>query len=103
MLRLDEVKVLLAFLGVGLLIYSVIDCSRTPDAEVPSSLSRSGWLLLIVLLPFLGPAFWLVASRTEDPNATGRREQARRARAQQEQARRRPQGPDDDPDFLRGL
>jgi Phospholipase_D-nuclease N-terminal len=101
-LTLDEVKVLLGFLGVGLLIYAVIDCSRTPEAEVPSSLSRSGWLVLIIVLPFLGPAFWLLASRTEDAAASAGRSQPA-ARKSPPPRKGPPRGPDDDPDFLRGL
>lgn len=116
MLTLQKMKVLLGFLGVGLLIYAVIDCSRTPEAEVPSSLPRTGWLVLIILLPFLGPLFWLLTSRTEGGAVPG----SNSSSARQGQPPRNgppgkgptskgptrkgpPLGPDDDPDFLRGL
>jgi hypothetical protein len=110
-LTLDVVKVLAGFLGVGLLIYAVIDCSRTPDDEVPASLGRTGWLLMIILLPFIGPAFWLIASRTEDgAGSPPRPGSGGSPRAQQggggpagTTRKRGPVGPDDDPDFLRGL
>jgi Phospholipase_D-nuclease N-terminal len=121
-LRLDEVKVLAGFLSVGLVIYAVIDCSRAPDEEVPASLSRAGWLLMIILLPFLGPVFWLISSRVEDGvgpsdvtdsssgsgyggSAGGTTTRAPRPDAGHPQTSRRhgPVGPDDDPDFLRGL
>lgn len=110
--RLEKMKVLFGFLGVGLLIYSVIDCSRTPEAEVPSSLPRTGWLVMIILVPFLGPLFWLLTSRTEGTAAsTGSNEPAAhpgpppRGGPQRSGPQRSgpPRGPDDDPDFLRGL
>jgi hypothetical protein len=105
-------KVLLGFLGVGLLIYAVIDCSRTPEEEVPSSLPRSGWLVLIILLPFLGPLFWLFTSRTEGGGASSgssspaarQGQPPRNGPTRNGPTRNRPPlGPDDDPDFLRGL
>jgi Phospholipase_D-nuclease N-terminal len=113
-LRLDVVKVLVGFIGVGLLIYAVIDCSRTPDEDVPASLPRTGWLVMIILLPFLGPVFWLIASRTEDgvgspPRGSGggtspRAEPRGTGGGSAGTTRTRgPVGPDDDPDFLRGL
>jgi len=102
--------VLAGFLGVGLLIYAVIDCSRTPDEEVPASMSRPGWLVMIILLPFLGPVFWLIASRTEDgtgsPRAPGGGGSSRAETgggSAGTSRKRGPVGPDDDPDFLRGL
>jgi Phospholipase_D-nuclease N-terminal len=120
-LRLDEVKVLAGFLSVGLVIYAVIDCSRAPDEEVPASLSRAGWLLMIILLPFLGPVFWLISSRVEDgvgpaepkdttgtgygsePGGTTIRAPRPSGGHSQTSRRRGPVGPDDDPEFLRGL
>jgi hypothetical protein len=106
------VKVLAGFLGIGLLIYAVIDCSRTPEDEVPASLSRPGWLVLIILVPFLGPVSWLVASRTEGGSGSssgGEGTGARRGGSGSGGGpaggprTSRPVGPDDDPDFLRGL
>lgn len=101
MLTLDGVKVLLVFLALGLLIYAVIDCSRTPDAAVPAALPRSGWFVLMILLPILGPLFWLLASRTEgDGRNTGPRPGPTGGAGR---GRSNPRGPDDDPDFLHGL
>ena len=105
MLTLDGVKVLAVFLGIGLLIYAVIDCSRTPDEAVPASLPRTGWLLMIILLPFIGPVFWLLASRTDDNHVNRPGPPDRRTPNPGGTAGRTrgPVGPDDDPDFLRGL
>jgi hypothetical protein len=89
------------FLALGLLIYAVIDCSRTPETAVPAALPRSGWFVVMILLPILGPLFWLLASRTEGDDRTpgprpGPSGGAGRGRGN-------PRGPDDDPDFLHGL
>jgi hypothetical protein len=109
-LRLDVVRVLAGFFGVGLLIYAVIDCSRTPDDDVPASLPRTGWLVMIILLPFIGPVFWLIASRTEDgagspPRGLGGGSPRSQSGGGTAGTRRKrdPLGPDDDPDFLSGL
>jgi hypothetical protein len=94
-LRLDEVKVLLVFLAFGLLVYSLIDCSRTPESAMPSTLPRAAWVVVMILLPIVGPLYWLVATRTNKNRGPGSAPSSGPAR--------RPIGPDDDPDFLHGL
>ena len=76
-------------LVVGLLVYCLIDCVQAPASSV-RTLPKVAWLLVIVLLPLLGSVGWLLAGRPTGP--------ARRGGPP-----RPPQGPDDDPDFLRGL
>ena len=83
------VKYLPTLLVVGLSIYCLIDCLQT-RAEVVRNLPKLVWLLLILLLPPFGSIGWLLAGRAEG--------QARRGGPAT-----KPQGPDDDPDFLRGL
>jgi hypothetical protein len=102
-LTLDGVKVLLVFLAIGLLIYAVIDCSRTPDAQVPAALPRSAWFVVMILLPILGPAFWLLASRTEGDGRTPGPRRPGPGGTAGRGGTRGPVGPDDDPDFLHGL
>jgi hypothetical protein len=78
-------KVLLVLVAVGLTIYAVLDVATTARKDVPA---MPKWLwLLAVLVPVVGPLTWLVLSR-----------RARRPRPVP-----RITGPDDDPDFLRGL
>jgi Phospholipase_D-nuclease N-terminal len=105
-LTLEKVKVLLFLVAIGLLIYAVIDCSRTPEQEVPSGFPRAAWLVLMILLPIIGPALWIVASRS-DQNATGGGPRPRGGTRPGGGAPTRrpggPVGPDDDPDFLRGI
>jgi hypothetical protein len=121
-LRLEEVKALLFLHAIGLFVYAVIDCSRTPEDEIPSGLPRTVWLVLIVILPILGPVFWLVVSRSDranqpggppprgrsgfggfggpgGPGGAGGRGPTNRGAARP----RGPVGPDDDPEFLHGL
>ena len=76
---------------VGLLVYCLIDCVQAPS-EVVRALPKPVWLLVILLLPLLGSVAWLLAGR---PDGQGRRGGP--------PPPRRPQGPDDDPDFLRRL
>jgi Phospholipase_D-nuclease N-terminal len=115
------VKALLFLLALGLLIYAAIDCSRTPDNEIPSGLPRSVWLVLLLILPILGPALWIVASRSDRdrtfPSAPSRRPGSGRPGGGRlgsgrpgggpgrggSSIPRAPRGPDDDPDFLHGL
>ena len=76
-------KVLLVLLAVGLTIYALFDVITTARKDVPV---MHKWLwLLAVLIPVVGPLAWLIVSRR-----AGRPEP-------------RVTGPDDDPDFLRGL
>lgn len=78
-------------LVVGLSVYCLIDCAQT-RSEVVRNLPKLVWLLLIVLLPPFGSIGWLLAGRAEG-----------QARRDGRGPARPPQGPDDDPDFLRGL
>lgn len=102
-------KVLLFLVGLGLLIYAVIDCSRTPEAEVPSGFPRGAWLVLMVIVPIIGPLLWVVASRSDQNSAGGTPRPGGRpaprggAPTGRPSAPRGPVGPDDDPDFLRGI
>ena len=50
-------KVYLAVLAVGLLIYAFTDCIQTSN---PAYLRKAIWLLVIVVVPVLGPLAWLV-------------------------------------------
>ena len=84
-------RLLLALVQLGLLVYCLIDCIQTDTARV-RNLPKPLWLLLIILLPLAGAVAWLVAGRP-----------ARQRRAPGGPRLQAPRGPDDDPDFLRGL
>ncbi|MDJ0355124.1 PLD nuclease N-terminal domain-containing protein [Paenarthrobacter sp. PH39-S1] len=83
------VRLLLVILPLAFLIYGLIDCIRSDSADV-RSLPKAAWVLVIVLLPLIGVAMWLIFGRpsyTPQPSAYPRQSMA----------------PDDDPDFLRNL
>ncbi|MFC4616242.1 PLD nuclease N-terminal domain-containing protein [Cellulomonas algicola] len=91
---------------VGLVVWCVLDISRSSDEE------RLGvhpllWMALVVLVPVLGAILWILVSR-------GRRAAARQAgggtggsasggSSWTPRRRSGPVAPDDDPDFLRKL
>lgn len=83
------VRVLPALLALVLVIYALVDCLQSSPQAV-RNLPRLGWLAVIVLLPVVGAGAWLVLGRPQEPR-------------RRPQSRRRPIGPDDDPDFLRGI
>ncbi len=83
------VRLLLVILPLAFLIYGLIDCLRTDSADM-RSLPKPAWLLVIILLPLIGVALWLIFGRpaySPQPGSYPRPSMA----------------PDDDPDFLRNL
>ena len=77
---------LVGLLVLVVVVYALVDCLRSPDAEVVGP-PRWAWVLLILLLPPLGALAWLLLGHRRGPSAPP-------ARAQ------RPVAPDDDPEFL---
>lgn len=77
-------------LVVGLLVYCLIDCVQSQSASV-RSLPKGIWIVLILVLPLFGSLGWLLAGRPANRPRRGGGPPPR------------PEGPDDDPDFLRGL
>ena len=70
--------------AVVLTVFALVDCALTERNRV-RALPRWAWLLIVLVLPVIGPLLWLVVGRGS--------------------ARKRPVtrviGPDDDPAFLR--
>jgi len=78
--------------AIALAIYSFIDCLQTDPAEIRGP-RRTVWLVMILLLPIVGPVAWLIARRGGPrafPSRRGRRSAP-------------PVAPDDNPEFLRQL
>ena len=71
--------------ALALSIYCVVECVQSDDRRV-RGLPKLIWVFVILLFPFAGAIAGLVAVR---PKATPPGRQNR--------------GPDDDPDFLKGL
>lgn len=88
-------------LGLALSIYCLIDCVRSED-EAVRGLPKLVWVFVILLFPFAGGVGWLVAGRPTVGPLPGRSGlPGFPGRTQPRQAP--PRGPDDDPDFLKGL
>lgn len=92
-------RVVLVALVVFATIYALVDCIQT-DSRLVRIIPKPVWLLM-VLIPVVGPLFWLVAGRTDARGGRplGKRGTPRRGMTQPTG----PRGPDDDPDFLRKL
>jgi hypothetical protein len=80
-------------LWIGLLVYCIVDVLQADGVRV-RALPKAFWILLIVLVPFVGPIAWLLAGRPVSGAGAARSSFGGR--------RTRPASPDDDPDFLAG-
>ena len=85
-------KALLLMVALVLMVYALWDVYATPRERV-QVMPKWAWLLLIVLFIYVGPLLWLFFGTVRDRPSGGR----------PDGGPRRPRGPDDDPDFLRGL
>jgi hypothetical protein len=98
-------RVLPAVIEIGLLLYCLIDCIQAPDGTV-RNLPKWGWIVLIVLVPWIGPVAYLIAGRPRREGVTSGAPWSPPGRPDGRTSRpapRAPRGPDDDPDFLRDL
>ncbi|OLT54218.1 PLD nuclease N-terminal domain-containing protein [Cellulosimicrobium sp. CUA-896] len=94
-------RVLLVLLAVGLAVYALVDLASSDDDE-RGGIPKWLWVVLIVLLPFVGAIAWVLVKRSQRsasrygaggrPGA-GRPGPGRRRRSG-------PVAPDDDPEFL---
>ncbi|MBM6399912.1 PLD nuclease N-terminal domain-containing protein [Phycicoccus sonneratiae] len=98
-------------LSLALTVYCLIDCLQT-DEVVVRNLPKIAWVMLVLLFPVVGPVAWLVAGRPDRDSARQYMTQQerweadyrRRERDKEVRERRQPpRGPDDDPDFLKGI
>ena len=74
-------------LYVALISYCITDVANRQERE-PYGLHKGLWYVFIVVVPYVGAIFWLVARRRETKRYGGGA---------------RPMGPDDDPEYLRHL
>jgi len=77
--------VIAAIITLALMIFSIIDCSRTSENNI-RSLPKWAWLVIIIFVPAIGSIAWIIAGRPQG-NGRGRR-------------KRKIVPPDDNPDFL---
>jgi hypothetical protein len=91
-----------ALIEITLLIYCLIDAIQTPEAEM-RNLPKLVWILLILLIPLVGPIVWLVAGRPQRGAARELPWPSTHPAGSPDDERPRVLGPDDDPDFLREM
>lgn len=72
--------------------YSVFDVIRTDEADM-RNMPKVLWLLVVILIPPVGPVAWLALGR---PEGTA----SHPARTHAAPPPRRPLGPEDSPDFM---
>lgn len=93
-------RVLLYGAVLVLSLYALIDCVLTPRPDT-RTLPKWLWIVVIVLIPVLGPVAWLLGGRPQRTAVeTASTSPAPKPRPR---ARRGPVAPDDDPAFLRKL
>jgi hypothetical protein len=95
-------RVLPALIELTLLIYCLIDAIQTPESEM-RNLPKVAWIVLVLLVPVIGPVAWLLAGRPTRNSTPSKSQRQRWEDQQRNRDRRRPRGPDDDPDFLKDL
>jgi len=83
-----RLAVIALIITLALMIFSIIDCSRTAENNI-RSLPKWAWLVIIIFVPAIGAIAWIIAGR---PKGDGRGRRKRRIVP-----------PDDNPDFLRKL
>jgi hypothetical protein len=86
-------KALIIVIAIVLLVYAFFDLLAIERAQV-RVLPKTAWLVIVVVVPFIGPLAWILfgTARIRIPLPNPPRKD-----------KRDPRGPDDDPDFLRGL
>lgn len=82
-------RVLLPIALLAFTVYCVVDVVQTEEDRV-RGLPKLIWLAVTLLVPLAGGLSWLIAGR---PHGI----------LEPRPAPRGPRGPDDDPDFLRGI
>jgi hypothetical protein len=95
-------RVLLPLIAVGLAVYALVDLASSDDEE-RGGIPKGLWIVLIVLLPFLGPIAWIVVKRSASRGGSRYGATGRPGSSSGGATRRRrsaPVAPDDDPDFL---
>lgn len=89
------IRVLAAVALLVFTVYCVVDAVQSEDHQV-RGLPKILWIVLVLFFPLVGGIAWLIAGRPTsilDVLFGGRGQGGPRG----------PLGPDDDPDFLRGL
>ncbi len=95
-------RVLLPLLAVGLAVYALVDLASS-DEDERGGIPKGLWVVLIILLPFLGPIAWILVKRSASRSGTRAARRSPRSRLRRRghaAAAQRAVAPDDDPEFL---
>jgi len=92
-------RVLLPLLAVGLAVYALVDLASS-DEEERGGIPKGLWVVLIVLLPFLGPIAWIIVKRAQRGSGGRYGSTGRPSPGPGRRRRDVPVAPDDDPEFL---
>ncbi len=92
-------RVLLPLLAVGLAVYALVDLASS-DEEERGGIPKGLWVVLIVLLPFLGPIAWILVKRSQRGGGARYGSTGRPTPGPARRRRNEPLAPDDDPEFL---
>lgn len=87
-------RVIPVVLSIALTVFALSDCIQTTDQHV-RGIPKWAWILLIVLVPWVGPITWLLIGKDRGLGAGGADGRSR--------GRTGPLAPDEDPEFLREL
>ncbi|RRD29527.1 PLD nuclease N-terminal domain-containing protein [Actinomyces bowdenii] len=101
-------RIVLIVLAFALVLYSLLDCARTPEENMPARMPKFLWIALIILFPTVGAIAWIIVSRVKAAEERGGYVEptvwsSKEGTAFRRPDRPRPVAPDDDPEFLRGL
>ena len=83
-----------------LAVLALISCLSAEEEDI-RALPRLVWVLVILLIPILGPVAWFLAGRPRAAAAGAR--PWRPGGTQPDTSRSRPVAPDDNPEFLKSL
>lgn len=78
---MPRVLLILALVATAFWVFTIVDCAVQPPTR-HRGVSKTVWILIVVLLPVLGGLLWLVVGRARKSSVATRR------------------APDDDPEFL---
>ncbi|WP_282946073.1 PLD nuclease N-terminal domain-containing protein [Cellulomonas endometrii] len=96
-------RALLFLVMIGLAVYAVADIATSEEDE-RLGLPKLPWMLLAVVVPLLGPAVWILVSRSRraerGPGGGAGPSRGGPAPGGPAPRRRGPVAPDDDPEFL---
>ncbi|MBP7973277.1 MAG: PLDc N-terminal domain-containing protein [Candidatus Nanopelagicales bacterium] len=89
-------RLLLFAIPIAITVYAFFDVLMTPKTRV-RTLPKWFWVVAVLVLLIVGALLWFVLGRPRKASAPGGGSSGSGG------TYRRPMGPDDDPDFLRGI